>query len=157
MSDHEAPDDTAAAAALVMPTEDLKASTDLRIKYSLMQYGSHKCVLPAAFLYVHNKVIQLHLGRYTCFIATLMGNESSGDMYTIFYFKITSAPIGCASSKGLLITHPASPNWSGNYGDWHVKSHSKILTNFHWKFQKCEQELYNFVPIECFMKEQSVA
>eukprot|EP00116_Pleurobrachia_bachei_P009455 sb/3469717/ len=68
------------------------------------------------------------------------------------------APIGCASSKGLLITHPASPCGSfRHFQHWHVKSHSKILTNFHWKFQKCEQELYNFVPIECFMKEQSVA
>eukprot|EP00116_Pleurobrachia_bachei_P006695 sb/3466957/ len=43
MSDHETPDDTAAAAALAMPTEeDLKASTDLRIKYSLMQMSLHE-------------------------------------------------------------------------------------------------------------------
>eukprot|EP00116_Pleurobrachia_bachei_P016279 sb/3476541/ len=27
----------------------------------------------------YNKVIKLYLGRYTCFIATLTGNESSGD------------------------------------------------------------------------------
>eukprot|EP00116_Pleurobrachia_bachei_P012076 sb/3472338/ len=37
-----------------------------------------------------------------------------------------------------------------------LKSHSKISTNFHWKFQKCQQQLCSFVPIECFMKEQSL-
>eukprot|EP00116_Pleurobrachia_bachei_P015152 sb/3475414/ len=58
--------------------------------------------------------------------------------------------IGCASSKGFFDNPPSE-------ADWHVKSHSKMLTNFHRKFQKCEQQLYSFGPIECFMKEQPVA
>eukprot|EP00116_Pleurobrachia_bachei_P008683 sb/3468945/ len=63
----------------------------------------------------------------------------------------TSAPIG-------WIIHPASPGGSFRpFQHWHVKSHSKISTNFRRKFQKCKRELYSFVPIECFMKEQSVA
>eukprot|EP00116_Pleurobrachia_bachei_P019019 sb/3479281/ len=33
-------------------------------------------------------------------------------LYMYAEFNITSAPIGCASSKGFLITHPASPGGS---------------------------------------------
>eukprot|EP00116_Pleurobrachia_bachei_P001994 sb/3462256/ len=52
-----------------------------------------------------------------------------------------SAPIGCASSKGFLITHPASPG--GSFRPFQIARLS-------W-------QLNCFVPIESFMKEQSVA
>eukprot|EP00116_Pleurobrachia_bachei_P002776 sb/3463038/ len=57
-----------------------------------------------------------------------------------------------AGNEGFLITHfsPLSNNTVVMATDYHVKSHSKILTNFHWKFQKCEQQLYNFGPIKYF-------
>eukprot|EP00116_Pleurobrachia_bachei_P014058 sb/3474320/ len=46
-------------------------------------------------------------------------------------FSSTSAPIGCASSKGLLITHPASPPLSTS------------IIRLPW-------QLYRFVPIDVF-------
>eukprot|EP00116_Pleurobrachia_bachei_P015685 sb/3475947/ len=114
----------------------------------------------------------------TCRIEFLLGTQlfSEGDRsHTIcLVYSMMIAPIGCASSKGLLITHPASPGCSYiahfnvnntvvmatelvTMGTGMLKGIRKHLKTSTGSSKSVSNSFTALCPLTCFMKEQSVA
>ena len=84
----------------------------------------------------HNKVIQLYLGRYTCFIATLTGNESSIYTSRIWKQMIWKHHTSDQQSKEIKGIKPL-----GGY----TRQLHKLLEEGATKSTRNEQEIFNFV------------